>query len=205
MSNQKLDWSLYNRGGNINHLSKKIIEICQKTSPGVAIDLGCGSGEDALFFVKNGWIVFGVDTDISFALKKKLLLPINEYLRYNLIQENIENFLFPFADLIYAFDSLFFCDLRCFDKIWENIYNHLSADGIFSATLIGDKDHLALYAQNVIFFTITDIIKKLEISYKILDFQESYQDRLITNLKTGKHTLAKRHCYSFIVQKTGGF
>ena len=95
MSNQKLDWSLYNRGGNINHLSKKIIEICQKTSPGVAIDLGCGSGEDALFFVKNGWIVFGVDTDISFALKKKLLLPINEYLRYNLIQENIENFLFP--------------------------------------------------------------------------------------------------------------
>lgn len=201
MSNKNLNWSLYNLGGKVNPITKKISQIFQTEKGGVAVDLGCGSGSDALFWVKKGWNVFGVDTDISCAIQKKVFLSKEECLRYNLIQESIEKSNLPLSDLTYAFDSLFFCDINSFDTIWEKIYDHLKIGGIFSATLIGNRDHLATQKDDIVILQRNIIINKIEPYYKILNFQEEYQDRLFTNLRTGKHSLAKRHWFSFIVQK----
>ena len=40
---------------------KKFIEIEEKT--GKAIDLGCGTGRDTIFLIKNGWKVTAIDRE----------------------------------------------------------------------------------------------------------------------------------------------
>ena len=57
------DWENFHRITNNKPPRKNIVDFISKYSiTGNAIDLGCGSGSDTIFLIKNNWNVLAIDS-----------------------------------------------------------------------------------------------------------------------------------------------
>lgn len=114
-------------------------------SRGHAIDLGAGSGRDALELLRRGWTVLAIDGEAAgleelkrqaaAASQLQLLKP-----RLSLFEE-LQNL--PPALLINASFSLPFCHPEAFPKLWYLIAQSLLPGGRFAGQLLGDEDDWA--------------------------------------------------------------
>ena len=81
------------------------------TKPEYAIDLGCGTGRDTVYLIKNGWNVLSIDRentrDIIFNK-----LDDEEKNRFNFKCQNFENMELEKNKLIVANFSIPFCDKK---------------------------------------------------------------------------------------------
>lgn len=120
-------------------LAQKYFEIDQKI--GFAVDLGTGTGRDALFLLQKGWNVLAIDAE---PLSIEILL--NRTQKEQL--DHLEVLVSPFSDmnlpdnidLINASLSLPFCAPEDFPQCWQKIVDHLSIGGRFSGHFFGDQD-----------------------------------------------------------------
>ena len=124
-------------------LAQQYFEIDEKPS-GLAVDLGTGTGRDALFLLKKGWNVLAIDAE-SLSIEILLNRAQNEQLNH------LEVKISPFSDmilpdnidLINASFSLPFCSPEDFPECWQKIIDHLAIGGRFAGQLFGDKDEWA--------------------------------------------------------------
>ena len=94
---------------------------------GIAIDLGCGVGNDALLLLKQGWGVWAIDSEPKAIqiLKKRAEPTLNlNAITQKFDEESLWKTL-PNADLIYAVHALPFCKQSEFKKVWDCIKLHL--------------------------------------------------------------------------------
>lgn len=113
-------------------------------SSGLAVDLGTGTGRDALFLLKNGWHALAIDNE-----QQALDIVLNRAAQDNLY--NLETHLSSFADMILPDDidlvnaslSLPFCPTKAFPTCWKNIIDHLAINGRFAGHFFGEKDEWA--------------------------------------------------------------
>ena len=74
----------------------------ERRAPGVAVDLGCGSGPDTVELLRRGWTVHAVDTDRQgLAMLAKAAEPEWQD-RLHTHPIRLEDFDFPACDLIWA-------------------------------------------------------------------------------------------------------
>lgn len=116
-----------------------IEEMC--LLPGKAIDLGCGTGRDSKFLLKNGWNVTAVDSNNVEKFFENLTS--DEKSRFKFVQNTFEEFLFVPCDLVVANYSIWFCDKDYFKNLWEDIIKNLRKDGYFVGTFLGPNDSWA--------------------------------------------------------------
>lgn len=109
-------------------------------SKGIAIDLGCGAGADALYFLQNGWKVLAIDANPEFIMESKSKMPEELQSRLQIEKMEFEDLTLPMADCIIANFSLPFCKPGQFKTTWSEIVKHISIGGIFSGIFFGDND-----------------------------------------------------------------
>lgn len=124
-------------------LAQQYFEIDEKAS-GLAVDLGTGTGRDALFLLKKGWNVLALDKE---PLSIEILLNRAQNEQLNHLEVQISPFsdmILPNnVDLINASFSLPFCSPEDFPECWQKIIDHLAVGGRFAGQLFGDKDEWA--------------------------------------------------------------
>ena len=102
-----------------NFLIKKLInnvEIKQKN----AVELGCGTGRDTLYLIKNGFKVLAIDKeDTSKIISKKL--NSEELKRFRFKCQAFEDLEIEENNLLVANFSIPFCNKNYFKSFWNRI------------------------------------------------------------------------------------
>ncbi|MBR3132971.1 MAG: methyltransferase domain-containing protein [Clostridia bacterium] len=115
---------------------KQFIEIERKT--GNAIDLGCGSGRDTVFLIKNNWNVLAIDREDTREMIEKKLNKL-EIERFRFSCQNFENVELEENDLVVSNYSIPFCSKNYFYEFWNKIVESISSNRILCRKLFWIK------------------------------------------------------------------
>lgn len=145
MSNEEsTNWIAFQRGS----LGRPPRELLTRTlnffavegaAPGVAIDLGCGSGPDTLELLRQGWRVHAVDTEPWGLQALRAAVPPEHADRLHTYTCRFESFDFPPCDLVWAGFALPFCPRAAWSTLVNRIARALNPGGRFAGDLFGDK------------------------------------------------------------------
>src|SRR5574344_353016 len=105
-------WKQYqNETTNPNKIKfiKSVLETSEQND-GIAIDLGCGAGNDSIYMIQNGWKVIAIDSEVSVIEERNKELTIQQQNRLQIINKKFEEVQLTEADLILANYSIPFCN-----------------------------------------------------------------------------------------------
>ena len=164
------------------------------TTSGKAIDIGCGSGNDSVYLIKNGWSVVSIDKEnVGERISKRL--DAEEQKRFKFQQQNFNDMKLKKADLIVANYSLPFCNNEKINYVWKNIVNSIRTNGYFVGNFFGIKDSWNKAESNMTFFTKEQVLNLFD-EFDIIKFNEVEKEGL-TGLGNMKHW----HIFNVIAKK----
>ena len=175
-----LDWTKYQKETYNNETQTLLIEFLKKHKVETAIDLGCGSGNETIYMIKNGIKVLAIDKQLN---KNNILerLTKQEKQKISFIEKSFEQVELPKTDLITAFFSIPFCNPKEFNNLWKKIYDAINKNGYFVGQLFGNRDDWNK-KKNINTFSKEQVEKYLE-PYKIIKLEEVEYTRKIDNKK----------------------
>ncbi len=168
----------------------------------LAIDCGCGTGNDLLYLLTQGYEVHGFDNN-SRAIELSMQRLATEQsgkarldTQAKLTVSSFESYDYPKAGLIIAHASLFFAQPTEFAAIWRNIVNSLVSGGVFAGDFLGVKDSWAEHED-----PITTSLDQAEImamfeEFDLLEVKETDRPGAMANGQS-KHW----HYYSVLARK----
>ena len=187
------DWTNYQNKTYGDDVCKLLIEFLDNYKIDNAIDLGCGSGNETVYMIKNGIKVLAMDRQLNqdFILNR---LSDNEKKMISFKESSFEDVELPRTNLLTAFFSIPFCNPNNFDELWNKIYNSIEDDGYFVGQLFGDRD-----AWNVV-----DSINTFPID-KVKDYLKKYRIIKLEEVEYVRESDNKKwHFYDIIAQKKVG-
>ena len=110
----------------------------EERGPGLAVDLGAGTGRDTAELLRRGWRVVAVDAHHEAAQRLRELGDAVE-----VIEARFEDADWPETDLVNASYALPFCDAAGFARCWRRIRDRLAPGGRICGQLFGDRDEWA--------------------------------------------------------------
>ena len=176
---------------------KNVLEFIDiQKNIGKAIDIGCGSGRDTVYLIKNGWNVIAIDKeDTKQIITNKLTN--KELKRLKFIQSNFEKIKLEKNNLVIANYSIPFCDKNKFQEFWKKIVNSIEKYGYFVGNLFGKNDEWNTEDSKMIFLDRKDV-ERLFNDFDILKFEE--EEKVA---KTGLGVMKHWHTYNIIARKKG--
>ncbi len=138
---RKRNWQAYYDAVRDRPPRKTILTALNEfTTPGMAIDLGCGDGRDTIEMLRQNWAVLAIDKEPD-AIARLLAHPNINTLQLTTQIIGFEDLqLTQQVNLINASFSLPFCSPDAFPSLWNQIYNSLVPDGRFCGHLFGNRD-----------------------------------------------------------------
>ena len=187
------DWTNYQNKTYGDDACKLIIDFLNKYKVDSAIDLGCGSGNETVYMVKNGIKVLAIDRQLNqdFILNR---LSDSEKQLISFKESSFEDVELPKTKLLTAFFSIPFCNPNNFNELWTKIYNSIEDNGYFVGQLFGDRDAWNV-VESINTFSI-DKVKEYLKNYNIIKLEEIEYVRESDNKKW--------HFYDIIAQKKVG-
>ena len=187
------DWTNYQNETYGDNVCKLLIEFLDNYKIDNAIDLGCGSGNETVYIIKNGIKVLAIDRQLNqdFILNR---LSDNEKKMISFKESSFEDVELPKTKLRTAFFSIPFCNPNNFDELWTKIYNSIEDNGYFVGQLFGDRDAWNV-VESINTFSI-DKVKEYLKNYNIIKLEEIEYVRESDNKKW--------HFYDIIAQKKVG-
>ena len=187
------DWTNYQNETYGDNVCKLLIEFLDNYKIDNAIDLGCGSGNETVYMIKNGIKVLAIDRQLNqdFILNR---LSDNEKKMISFKESSFEDVELPKTKLLTAFFSIPFCNPNNFDELWTKIYNSIEDNGYFVGQLFGDSDAWNV-VKSINTFSI-DKVKEYLKNYNIIKLEEIEYVRESDNKKW--------HFYDIIAQKKVG-
>ena len=184
------DWTNYQNETYGDNVCKLLIEFLDNYKIDNAIDLGCGSGNETVYMIKNGIKVLAIDRQLNqdFILNR---LSDNEKKMISFKESSFEDVELPKTKLLTAFFSIPFCNPNNFDELWTKIYNSIEDNGYFVGQLFGDRDAWNV-VESINTFSI-DKVKEYLKNYNIIKLEEIEYVRESDNKKW--------HFYDIIAQK----
>jgi len=107
----------------------------------VAVDLGCGSGQETRALLDAGFAVTAVDVTPA-AVEIVSAYP-EAGSRLTPVLSPMQDATIPGADLVYAGYALPFCPPEQFDRMWSSVTEAVRAGGLLAVDLFGDRDEWA--------------------------------------------------------------
>lgn len=143
---------------------------------GVAIDLGCGAGNDVYALLSRGWRVVAVDSNpaVQHFFETSRFAPYLSEL--TVICDSFESAAWPKAHLINANLALPFCNPVHFPTVWGKISGSLLPGGRFAGNFFGPHDDWA--GRPPMTFLSADQIRELLNGWNIELFEENEHDAL---------------------------
>ncbi len=111
-------------------------------APGLAVDLGCGTGRDTAELLRRGWRVVAVDREQE-ALDRLHALVGPDSPQLETRHGRLEEAAWPACDLVNASFALPFCPPESFPAVWRRIVESLRPGGRFCGQLFGERDDWA--------------------------------------------------------------
>lgn len=163
------DWTDFQSNTYGNNVCKLLVFFLKNYAINNAIDLGCGSGNEAVYMIKHGIKVMAIDRQLNeryildrLSEKQKELITFSE--------QGFENIELKNTDAVMAFFSIPFCTPERFNELWDKIYDAITPGGYFVGQLFGDRD---AWKDNKEINTISiDRAKELLQKYEIIKFDE---------------------------------
>lgn len=134
-------WSNYYR----EKLYLPAAQVTQKalnyfSKPGLAIDFGCGCGNDTAFLLNNGWSVWAIDGEAKALQILKKRRDISNQDALFTASEKFEEtnwHQLPKVDLFIAINALPFCKSEKFKEVWTKIVEKIESQGRFAGHFFG--------------------------------------------------------------------
>lgn len=187
------DWTNYQNETYGDDVCKLLIEFLDNYKIDNAIDLGCGSGNETVYMIKNGIKVIAIDRQLNqdFILNR---LSDSEKRLISFKKSSFEDVELPKTKLLTAFFSIPFCNPNNFDELWTKIYNSIEDNGYFVGQLFGDRDAWNV-VESINTFSIDKVNEYLK-NYNIIKLEEIEYVRESDNKKW--------HFYDIMAQKKVG-
>ncbi len=132
-------WSDYYEANEGRAPRDQLLEVLARfAEPGMAIDLGCGSGIDTLAMLDRGWEVLAIDAEVEAI--ERLRRRAGDRPELETQRSPMEDIELPRADLVWASYSLFSCDPVRFPDVWARIRAAVRSGGRFAGELLGERD-----------------------------------------------------------------
>lgn len=173
-------------------------------SPGKALDLGCGVGNETAYLLNNAWDVWAIDCEPKAI---EIMKGRSDISSSSLLVTQVAKFedlnwqMFPQFDLICAANSLPFCEPQQFSSLWASIKEKITPNGIFAGHFFGVNYSGFSRAEKsrMSFLTKEQIIKLLD-GFDIEYFQEIEDDGT-----SGTGLKCHSHIFYIIARKIDGF
>ncbi|WP_158891141.1 MULTISPECIES: trans-aconitate 2-methyltransferase [unclassified Pseudomonas] len=118
--------------------------------PGLALDLGCGTGRDTLVLLERGWQVLAVDAEAEALSTLRERTPALLQPRLETRQARFETLEIPPCDLVNSSFALPFCEPARFSLLWTGITAAVRPGGLFCGQLFGERDSWASKGVTVV-------------------------------------------------------
>ena len=189
------DWGIYHKITENKPPRKNIVHfISNYNITGNAIDLGCGSGSDTIFLIKNDWNVLSVDSsDVEEIIRSKLSDKEQEKLKFEV--QRFENLKLIKCDLLISNNSLPFCHKNYFYQMWEEICKNIKNNGYFVGNFFGINDEWNTEDTKKTFLKKEEVLRLFS-DFDILEIQELEKDR-----PTAEGKMKHWHTFEIIAQK----
>ncbi|MBX3118427.1 MAG: class I SAM-dependent methyltransferase [Fimbriimonadaceae bacterium] len=157
---------------------------------GLALELGCGVGNGALWLADKGLNVIAIDASAEAVdiLKGRLQDRTNITVK----TATMEKMPFPKADVVVAAFCLFMLSPEDFAKVWRKIKRALKPGGIFMGELLGPNDE---WASNSLTHSRQEVSRLLR-GMERIHFEEVERDG-----KTVQGDLKHWHVFHLIARK----
>jgi len=197
----RTDWNKY-------HLNKlyqphaKITEGALKLfrNSGVAIDFGCGCGNDTSFLINEGWKVWAIDGESSALEILRQRNDITSFTNLTTLSQKFENITWnhlPNVDLFLAVNTLPFCKPDKFYGIWKNITSKVNPNGRFAGHFFGIhyEGFTNTEMTNMTFLSKENVLCLFE-NFEIESFREIEEDGV-----SGTGRKIHAHIFEIIARK----
>lgn len=168
----------------------------ERRAPGVAVDLGCGSGPDTVALIERGWQVHAVDAEASGLqmLRESIRPEIGSRLHTHACR--FESFEFPPCDLVWAGFALPFCPVAAWPTLVKRVVSSLNSGGRFAGDLFGDK-HAWSAEEDVLTLTEPQARLALEaLEIEAFDIEDGH--------RVSGSEVTRWHAFAFAARKAGG-
>ena len=173
-------------------ITKEFIKMKQEA--GNAIELGCGSGRDTVYLIKNNWNVLAIDReDVRDMIEEKL--DEEELKNFDFSCQNFESIRLKETNLILSNFSIPFCSKNYFNELWNKIVTSISNGGYFVGNFFGPNDSWVPIKNKMVFLSkeqVWALFKDFEIIY----FKENEYDQ-----KTAMGKMKHWHTFDVIAKK----
>jgi len=132
------EWTRYYDASGSDPRTTLLDALARFAEPGLAVDLGCGTGRDTVELLRRGWEVVAIDSEAEAV--RRLRATIGEDDRLQTQVGRYEDVTLPPCDLVNASWSLPFCPPLQFEAVWRGLVNALRPGGRFCGHLFGDRD-----------------------------------------------------------------
>lgn len=185
----------YDVVGNRTHARRtEAAEKLHTSKIQVAVDCGCGTGNDISYFLDKGYEVFGFDSNsaaVSICKKR-----FSAHKEVDIFQDTFEKFRYPSSSVVIAHSSLFFADPDRFDETWIKLSNSILPGGVFSGDFMGAEDDWAVGFNMPITLLSYEQVIALFNGYEIVSLKERNEEGHTASGKS-KHW----HTYSVVARK----
>jgi SAM-dependent methyltransferase len=151
-------------------------------APGLAVDLGAGTGRDTAELIRRGWRVIAIDRERE-AIERLRLLVGADTPRLETRIARFEEAEWPSCDLVNASFSLPLCTPAAFPALWTRIVRSLRRGGRFCGQFYGVRDEWA--GGGLVTLTRTEVDRLLA-SFEV-ELLEEWEDDGTTALGSPKH------------------
>jgi SAM-dependent methyltransferase len=140
-------------------------------APGVAVDLGAGTGRDTAELLRRGWSVVAIDAHPDAIAR---LAALDGDVRA--VQARFDEAEWPDVDLVNSSFSLPFADPAAFARTWEHVVASLRPGGRFCGQLYGDHDEWASRAPGDMTFQTRAGVEQLLEGFEVERLDEFDED-----------------------------
>jgi membrane dipeptidase len=135
-------WSRYYRRAGFDARPTLLDAVERFAAPGLAVDLGAGTGRDTLELLRRGWRVVSIDGEAE-AVNKIVRLAGPDASRLEAVVGRYESTMWPACDLLNASYAIPFCPPVRFPAVWGRIVDAIAPGGRFAGQFFGPNDDWA--------------------------------------------------------------
>ena len=148
--------------------------------PKIAIDCGCGAGNESSFLLRHHFKVYAFDPSID--AKNVCLSKFKDNKNFLFSNQAFEDYSFPKASLIIALFSLFFCSTDSLESVLKKMQESLSEQGILLIQLLGkDDDWVNNFSEKFIGFEQEELKQLFDADFDIIYIDEFKGNKPLAN------------------------